>query len=67
MDRNELRNFWQKRFENYFAMVLQQYLQIETTYSFQESFEGNDYGTDNFRFTEKRIPFCRETITVSIR
>jgi hypothetical protein len=28
---------------------------------------GNAYGNDNFRFTEKRIPFCQETIIVSIR
>jgi hypothetical protein len=32
--------FREKRFENYFATVLQRYLQVETIYSVQESFEG---------------------------
>jgi hypothetical protein len=32
--------FREKRFENYFATVLQWYLQLETIFSFQESFEG---------------------------
>jgi hypothetical protein len=59
--------FREKRFENYFATVLQQYLQIENIYSFQESFEGKRLCNNNFRFTEKRIPFCQETIIVSIR
>jgi hypothetical protein len=48
-------------------MVLQRYLQLETIYSSQESFEGQCLCNDNFRFTEKRIPFCQETIIVSIR
>jgi hypothetical protein len=32
--------FREKRYENYFATVLQWYLQLETIYSFQESIEG---------------------------
>jgi hypothetical protein len=47
--------------------VLQRYLQLETIYSFQESFEGKRSCNDNFCFTEKRIPFCQETMIVSIR
>jgi hypothetical protein len=64
----------EKRFENYFAKgiatvytVLQQYLQEETIYLFQESFEGKRLCNDNFRFTEKGIPLCQEMIIVSIR
>jgi hypothetical protein len=57
----------EKHIENYFAMVLQWYLQLETIYLFQESFEGKRLCNDNFRFTVKRIPFCQETIIVSIR
>jgi hypothetical protein len=52
---------------NGIATVLQRYLQLETIYSFQESFEGKRLCNDNFRFTEKLIPFCQETIIVSIR
>jgi hypothetical protein len=59
--------FREKRFENYFATALQRYLQLETIYSFQESFEGKRLCNDNFRFSEKLIPVCQETIIVSIR
>jgi hypothetical protein len=34
---------------------------------FGESFEGKRLCNDNFCFTEKQIPFCQETIIVSIR
>jgi hypothetical protein len=51
---------------NGMAMVLQRYLQLETIYSFQESFEGKHLCNNNFHFTEKWIPFCQETIIVSI-
>jgi uncharacterized protein YuzB (UPF0349 family) len=51
--------FREKCFENYFATVLQQYL--------QGTFDGKRLCNDNLRFTEKRILFCQETIIVSIR
>jgi hypothetical protein len=66
--------FREKCFEDYFAMVLQQphsngiaTVYSGRNYSFQESFEGKRLCNNNFRFTEKQIPFCHETITIMQR
>jgi hypothetical protein len=64
--------FREKHFENYFDMVLQWYSNGIVTassvrnYIFVSGFEGKCLCNDNFCFTEKRIPFCQETIIVSI-
>jgi hypothetical protein len=52
--RKKTNKFWPVKSDD---RVLQRYLQLETIYSFQESFEGKRLCKDNFRFTKKRTPF----------
>jgi hypothetical protein len=56
--------FQEKHFENYFATVLEWYSNSIATVS---SVRNYIFVNDNFHFTEKQIPFCQETIIVSIR
>jgi hypothetical protein len=48
--------FREKCFENYFATVLQWYLQVETIYSFQECFEGKRLCNAFHRKTDSILP-----------